>query len=179
MTEPPDISLRAEERAHCEPPNGASQSIPNSCPRLPKVNQYGLISLFDGCSSVHDVIIKAIGYPPVVFIAAENDPDVRRYIAAKNHWNADAEWFVKGESHYRYVQNVDDLVSNNGTILRQAVALAPGAPFIVVAGSPCQDLTVIGRHQGWAMQAGIHSFVSEILLIIHQPKESGIISRNR
>ena len=84
---------------------------------------------------MHDAIVKAIGYPPVVFIAAENDPDVRRHMAAKNHWNADAEWFVKGESYYRYVQNVDDLVSNNGMILRQAVTLAP-APFCHCRLSP-------------------------------------------
>ena len=38
------------------------------------LHRYGLISLFDGCASVHDLITEAAGVTPTVFIAAENDP---------------------------------------------------------------------------------------------------------
>ena len=67
------------------------------------------------------------------------------YVAAKNKWNLDGEWFRKGESHYRYLSDVDDLVNNHGAILNQAIALAPNIPYILVAGTPCQDLTLIGK----------------------------------
>ena len=62
------------------------------------LHRYGLISLFDGCASVHDLITEAAGVAPTVFIAAENDPDIRQYVGAKNKWNTDGEWFCKGTS---------------------------------------------------------------------------------
>ena len=71
---------------------------------------YGLISLFDGCASTHDLITEAAEVPPTVFIAAENDPDIRQDVATRNKWNLDGEWFCKGASHYRYLEDADQLV---------------------------------------------------------------------
>ena len=99
------------------PPNagmGRDPVTPNHAQQPPQppqpLYQYGLISLFDGCASTHDLITEAAGVPPTVFIAAENDPDIRRYVATRNKWNLDGEWFYKGASHYRYLEDADQLV---------------------------------------------------------------------
>ena len=121
---------------------GRDPVIPNHAPQPPQpphpLHQYGLISLFDGCASTHDLITEAAGVPPTVFIAAENDPDIRQYVATRNKWNLDGEWFCKGASHYRYLEDADQLVDNGGAVLKQALALAPGIPYIVIVGAPCQ-----------------------------------------
>ena len=121
------------------------------------LHRYGLISLFDGCASVHDLITEATGVTPTVFIAAENDPDIRQYVGAKNRWNTDGEWFCKGTSYYRYLTDVDQLVDNGGAVLKQALDIAPDIPYIVIAGSPCQDLTTIGKLKGALGLAGTRS----------------------
>ena len=100
---------------------------------------------------LHDLRTEA------VFIAAENDPDIRRYVAIHNKWNLDGEWFYKGASHYRYLEDVDQLVDNGGAVIKQALALAPGISYIVIAGSLCQDLTTIGRLKGALGLAGTRS----------------------
>ena len=122
------------------------------------LHRYGLISLFDGCASVHDLITEAAGVTPTVFIAAENDPDIRQYVGARNKWNTDGEWFCKGTSYYRYLTDVDQLVDNGGAVLKQALDIAPDIPYIVIAGSPCQDLTTIGKLKGALGLAGTRSF---------------------
>ena len=130
---------------------------PESETPIQPLHRYGLISLFDGCASVHDLITEAAGVPPTVFIAAENDPDIRQYVGAKNKWNTDGEWFRKGTSYYRYLTDVDQLVDNGGAVLKQALETAPDIPYIVIAGSPCQDLTTIGKHKGVLGLAGTRS----------------------
>ena len=130
---------------------------PESNTPVQSPHRYGLISLFDGCASVHDLITEAAGVPPTVFIAAENDPDIRQYVGAKNKWNTDGEWFRKGTSYYRYLTDVDQLVDNGGAVLKQALETAPDIPYIVIAGSPCQDLTTIGKHKGVLGLAGTRS----------------------
>ena len=42
-------------------------------------------------------------------------------------------------------------------MLRQALALAPDIPYILVADTPCQDLTTIGRQRGTLGLAGPRS----------------------
>lgn len=78
-------------------------------------------------------------------------------MGAKNKWNLDGEWFRRGDSRYRYLKDVDELVNGNGAVIRQALALAPDIPYILVAGTPCQDLTTIGRQRGTLGLAGPRS----------------------
>ena len=68
-----------------------------------------------------------------------------------------AEWFRKGASYYRYLTDVDQLVDNKGAVIKQALAIAPDIPYIVVAGTPCQDLTTIGKQKGALKLAGTRS----------------------
>ena len=114
-------------------------------------------ALFDSCASTNDLIAEAAGTAPTIFIAAENDPEIRQYVGARNKWNLDGEWFPKGSSHYRQLTDVDQLVDNKGAIIKQALAIAPNIPYIVVAGTPCQDLTTIGKLKGALGLAGTRS----------------------
>ena len=109
------------------------RDLPEKETPMQPLHRYGLISLFDGCASVHDLITEAAGVTPTVFIAAENDPDIRQYVGAKNKWNTDGEWFCKGTSYYRYLTDVDQLVDNGGAVLKQALEIAPDIPYIVIA----------------------------------------------
>ena len=102
-------------------------------------------------------ITEAAEVPPTVFIAAENDSDIRRYVAIRNKWNLDGEWFCKGASHYRYLEDVDQLVDYGEAVIKQALVLALGISYIVIAGSLCQDLTTIGRLKGALELAGTRS----------------------
>ena len=52
---------------------------------------------------------------------------------------------------------MDQLVDNGGAVIKQALALAPGTSYIVIAGSPCQDLTTIGKLKGALGLAGTRS----------------------
>ena len=162
-TMPTDGDTHTPARALPRPPAGGPGERDAGAP----AHRYGLITLFDGCLSTHDLITEAVGSPPTVCIAAENDAEVRRYVAAKNKWNLDGEWFQKGGSHYRYLKDVDELVSNHAAVLQQALALAPNIPYILIAGTPCQDLTTIGRQRGTLGLAGprsIYFYVFQLTL---------------
>ena len=152
-TMPTDGEPQAPTCALPRPPAGG----PSERDARGPTHRYGLITLFDGCSSTHDLITEAVGSPPTVCIAAENDTEVRRYVAAKNKWNLNGEWFRKGASYYKYLKDVDDLVNNQAAVLQQALALAPDIPYILIAGTPCQDLTTIGRQRGTLGLAGPRS----------------------
>ena len=97
---------------------GRDPVTPNHAQQQPQSSQAlyqcGFISLFDGCASTHDLITEAAEVPPTVFRAAENDLDIRRYVATRNKWNLDGEWFCKGASHYRYLEDVNQLADNGG-----------------------------------------------------------------
>ena len=45
--------------------------------------RYGIISLFDGVSSVVPILRKKLGYPPSAIVLAENDPAIRELVCAE------------------------------------------------------------------------------------------------
>lgn len=53
---------------------------------------YGVISLFDGVSSVVPTLTRKFGYAPTVAILAENDTDVRAVVCAEFGYMADEQW---------------------------------------------------------------------------------------
>ena len=50
---------------------------------------YGVISLFDGVSSIVPTLIRRFGYAPTVAVLAENDIDVRAVVCAEFGYRAD------------------------------------------------------------------------------------------
>ena len=74
-----------------------------------------------------------------------------------------------------YVKDVWDLVARDSLILRQAKAMHPTIKWIVVAGSPCQDLTYAGYLNGLLGLTGLRSMLFFIvyLVILHLQKLFG------
>ena len=109
----------------------------------------GIISMFDGVGSVYHIIKKKLGKPPAVYIAAEYDPVLRRLVSAEIGLREDQQWGYNVEGVATlYVKDVWDLLDKKLLILRQAKAMYPEIKWILIAGSPCQDLTFAGYLNG-------------------------------
>ena len=129
------------------PPNNVS---PPKRLRFSELHPYAIISLFDGVGSAIPAITKAIGGPPKLIIAAECDPILRQLVAEQFQFRTDGCWTQSSASTFTlYTHDIKELLRDNCRILREAFAIA-GAQcrWIVIAGSPCQDLTLAGPFKG-------------------------------
>ena len=116
---------------------------------------YGVITLFDGVSSVVPALTKKFGYAPTVAILAENDIDVRAVVCAEFGYRADEQWsFTLQGTAALYVKDVHSLIANNCHVLRSTIEAYPGLKWIIIGGSPCQDLTFAGPYKGLLGLAG-------------------------
>ena len=107
---------------------------------------YGVITLFDGVSSVVPTLTKKFGYAPTVAILAENDIDIRAVVCAEFGYRADEQWsFTPQGTAALYVKDVHSLIAKNCQILRNTIEAYPDLKWIITGGSPCQDLTFAGR----------------------------------
>ena len=105
--------------------------------------------MFDGVGSIYHVIKKKLGKPPAVYIAAEQDPVLRRLVAAELGMREDQHWGYNSEGVATiYVKDVWDLLHKESLILRQAKAIYPDIKWLLISGSPCQDLTYAGYLNG-------------------------------
>ena len=107
---------------------------------------YAIVSLFDGVGSGMSAVIRAIGYPPCVFIAAECDPVLRQLVGEQFKIRTDGKWSKPNiHCHAVYFNDVRAILAHQCKVLREAFALAgPECRWIVIAGSPCQDPTLAG-----------------------------------
>ena len=129
--------------------------------------RYGVISLFDGVSSVVPLLKKKIGYAPVVVILAENDNRIRSLVCAEFGYRSDEEWcYVMDGSAVLYLRDVHSLVANGCRILQMTLKMFPDCKWIVVGGSPCQDLTLAGTMKGVLGLTGMSSRLFFILLCV-------------
>ena len=139
----------------------------------------GVISMFDGVGSVYHIIKKKLGKPPTIFIAAEIDPVLRRLVATEVGMREDQQWgyTIEGTATI-YVKDVWTLTNKDSQILRQAKAMYPELKWIVIAGSPCQDLTYAGFLNGLLGLTGQRSmlFFVVYIVILHLQKLYGIKS---
>ena len=62
---------------------GSDGSIQQGCHLKTKPGKYGIISLFDGVSSVVRVLTKKLGCPPTAILLAENDESIRRWVCTE------------------------------------------------------------------------------------------------
>ena len=163
---------KAKATRHGPPKDGKNEDIveeidPEGLPRIiahETLANIGVISMFDGVGSVYHIIKKKLGKPPTIFIAAEIDPVLRRLVAAEIGLREDQQWgyTIEGVATI-YVKDVWDLVARDSLILRQAKAMHPTIKWIVVAGSPCQDLTYAGYLNGLLGLTGQRSMLFFIL----------------
>ena len=110
---------------------------------------YGVITLFDGVSSVVPTLTKKFGYALAVAILAENDIEVRAVVCAEFGYRADEQWsFTPQGTAALYVKDVHSLIANNCQVLRSTIEAYPGLKWIITGGSPCQDVTFAGPYKG-------------------------------
>ena len=121
---------------------------------------FSIISLFDGSGSFTDVIANALNQWQHAILAAEMDAGTRSVVSRVKGWPAQGSiWaFDKQGAHTFYAKDVWDLIKDSCLLLRQFLSLLPPDCIIFVgAGSPCQDLTSIGRGKGVLGLAGDRS----------------------
>jgi hypothetical protein len=121
--------------------------------RFDKARKYAVISLFDGSgSTAHTVVDDMLdGLQPTAILSAENDPRIRPFVQEHIGFNPGSEaWQVtKLAKTGRYITDVWDIVRNKALVLREFLAqIGEDDPVILVAGSPCQDLTLYGPSKG-------------------------------
>ena len=134
-----------------EPPPGANNDVsPPKRLRFSELHPYAIISLFDGVGSAIPAITKAIGGPPKLIIAAECDPILRQLVGEQFQFRTDGRWTQSCQSTFTlYAEDVRELVKDRCRILREAFAIVgTQCRWIVIAGSPCQDLTPAGPFKG-------------------------------
>ena len=107
----------------------------------PIVGRYGVISLFDGVSTVMPILKKKFGYPPVAAILAECDLSLRELVCTEFGYRSDEKWgYTHDGSAVLYLKDVHGVINNNCRVLKELVQMFPDCKWIIVGGSPCQDL---------------------------------------
>ena len=122
-----------------------------SLPLTSSSSKFCIISLFDGSGSFTNVIADAIGHWPCAILAAEMDAGTRSVVSKVKGWSVEGSlWsYDKNNAHTFYTENVWSIVDNHCLLLRQFLSLLPKDCIIFFgAGSPCPDLTIIGRGNG-------------------------------
>ena len=71
---------------------GSNGAIQQGCQLKTKPGKYGIISLFDGVSSVVRVLTKKLGCPPTAILLAENDESIRRLVCTEFGYRTDEKW---------------------------------------------------------------------------------------
>ena len=100
-------------------------------------------------------------------ILAENDTAVRTVVCAEFGYRADEQWgFTPQGTAALYLKDVHSVIANNCQVLRSTIEAYPGLRWIIVGGSPCQDLTFAGPHKGLLGLAGPSSRLFFIFLRI-------------
>ena len=145
-----------------------SQTSESDCP-------HGVISLFDGLSTAVHAITKHLRRKPTAVLLAENDSTLRALVA--DHYGIDtseATWQdSKAGCPIRYLSNVWTLFDDQANALKEFLTLlGPAGKIVLVAGSPCQDLTTVGATGGLYGFAGLRSVhFHAIPLLLHLLEE--------
>ena len=127
----------------------AAVPLEDTAPTKGIQGQYGIISLFDGVSSVVRILKQKLQQPPAAVILAELDEKIRSLVCAEFGYRADEQWcYTTDGATCCYVRDVNTIIKNDCYLLRQVVAMHPNLKWFIVGGSPCQDLTYAGPSQG-------------------------------
>ena len=117
-------------------------------PSFPKGN-YGVISLFDGVSSVVPALCRKLKRNPSVIVLAEVAPALRELVSFEFGYCRQETWQVAFSGCPSiYVKDVRRILEHGCLVLRQAHSIAPTAKWFIIGGSPCQDLTYAGPFHG-------------------------------
>ena len=137
----------------------------NASPAKGIQGQYGIISLFDGVSSVVRILKQKLQQPPTAIILAELDEKIRGLVCAEFGYRSDEQWgYTSDGSTCCYIRDVNTILKDNCFLLRQVVCMYPNLKWFIVGGSPCQDLTFAGPSQGLLGLVGSQSRLFFVLL---------------
>ena len=129
--------------------------------------RYGIISLFDGVSSVVPILRKKLGYPPTAVILAECDLSLRQLVCTEFGYRSDEKWGYTAEgSAVLYVKDVHSIIARQCKVLQDLVRMFPDCKWIIVGGSPCQGLTFAGPWRGLLGLIGPSSRLFFVLLCV-------------
>ena len=140
--------LRAVKRCPDDGPEWNARG--NDCGASRRTGRVYLLSLFDGVGTAMLSMVElfaALGcqdrFAGGWFAETEDHPAS----PIPKHWAARGK---RGGPHFdRVAGDVWDLLRNRGRALAGMLAeIKPGAMLIIVGGSPCQQLTLAGRHGG-------------------------------
>ena len=174
-----DIKTPIQPGTSCETPINSEQignSVGHCCSyaAVPPDNvapvkgiqgQYGIISLFDGVSSVARILKQKLQQPPAAIILAELDEKLRSLVCAEFGYRADEQWgYTADGATCCYVRDVNTIIKKDCHLLRQVVSMHPNLKWFIVGGSPCQDLTYAGPSQGLLGLVGSQSRLFFVLL---------------
>ena len=133
----------------------------------PDKGKYGVISLFDGVSTVIPILKKKFGYPPVAAILAECDLSLRELVCTEFGYRSDEKWgYTIDGSAVLYLKDVHGVINHNCRLLKELTQMFPGCKWIIVGGSPCQDLTFAGPLRGALGLVGPSSRLFFVLLCV-------------
>ena len=133
----------------------------------PVKGRYGVISLFDGVSTVMPILRKKFGYPPVAAILAECDLSLRELVCTEYGYRSDEKWGYTVEgSAVLYLKDVHVVINRNCELLKELVQMFPDCKWIIAGGSPCQDLTFAGPLRGMLGLVGPSSRLFCVLLCV-------------
>ncbi len=134
----------------------------------PSIGRYGVISLFDGVSSVVPIILKKkLGYPPVAAILAECDRSLRELVCTEFGYRSDEKWgYTQDGMAVLYLRDVNAVINGNCKVLQELVQMFPDCKWFIIGGSPCQDLTFAGPLRGLLGLIGPSSRLFFVLLCV-------------
>ena len=94
--------------------------------------RYGIISLFDGVSSVVPILKKKFGYPPTAVILAECDLSLRQLVCTEFGYRSDEKWgFTPEGSAVLYVKDVRYIIDGQCKVLQDLVRMFPDCKSLV------------------------------------------------
>ncbi len=92
----------------------------------PTVGRYGVISLFDGVSTVMPILKKKFGHPPVAAILAECDLSLRELVCTEFGYRSDEKWgYTQDGSAVLYLKDVHAVIKGNCQLLQELVQMFP------------------------------------------------------
>ena len=108
----------------------------------------GVISLFDGIGTTLEVVKECLGAYPAVFIAVENDVILRQIVSEKHDLRKDGKWKKHASGMWsRYLCDVRNIVTAKLEFFGDVKSFGI-LKWLLIGGSPCQDLTFAGPYQG-------------------------------
>ena len=157
----PALSLNGPHKNNLFVPNSCNVSQPLPCPNtsprtdLPSASYPSLMAV-----EALLMLSPKLGAWPNAILAAENDAGTRSVVSKVKGWPIDGTlWTLdKNGAQTFYAQDVWSLIDHHCLLIRQFLSLLPEDSVIFfAAGSPCPDLTIIGRGQGLLGLAGDRS----------------------